>query len=156
MKTALIIGAGPGISFSFGKKLVETGYRVALASRNQEKLTPLCDSIGATPFFVDCSSSQSVVDLFANFEAHYATSPHVVLYNTSAGRSTAGECGTVDYAAAAADLNVAALNAFVACQEAGKRMIPRGEGAIFLTGATAGVKAFPTRAVFAMGTLQRH
>jgi hypothetical protein len=27
MKSALIIGAGPGISLSFGKKLVDAGYR---------------------------------------------------------------------------------------------------------------------------------
>jgi NAD(P)-dependent dehydrogenase (short-subunit alcohol dehydrogenase family) len=102
MRTALIIGAGPGISFSFAKKLAEAGYRVALGSRNVENLTPLCESIGATPFTVDCSSSQSVVDLFTNVENHFGIAPHVVLYNASAGRSVAGECGTIDYAAAAA------------------------------------------------------
>ena len=36
-------------------------------------------------------------------------------------------------------------------QEAAKRMMKRGSGSIFFTGATAGVKGFPNSSVFAMG-----
>ena len=36
-------------------------------------------------------------------------------------------------------------------QEAARRMLPRGSGSIFFTGATAGVKGFARSSVFAMG-----
>jgi short-subunit dehydrogenase len=37
-KVALIIGAGPGISLAFAKQLIASGYTVALASRDLDKL----------------------------------------------------------------------------------------------------------------------
>jgi NAD(P)-dependent dehydrogenase (short-subunit alcohol dehydrogenase family) len=153
MKSALIIGAGPGISLSFGKKLVDAGYRVAVASRNLEKLLPLAASISAEPFIVDCASNDSIVELFKNVEASFGDAPEVVLYNAglaNAGAHVSGDCGTIDYTAAALGVQLTAIGAFVACQEAGKRMIPKKRGAIFFTGATAGIKAFPKRSVFAM------
>jgi len=36
-------------------------------------------------------------------------------------------------------------------QQAAKRMVPKGHGAIMLTGASAGVKGYPQSAPFAMG-----
>jgi NAD(P)-dependent dehydrogenase (short-subunit alcohol dehydrogenase family) len=151
MKTALIIGTGPGISIAFGKKLVEAGYRVAVASRDLVKLTKLAQTIGAEPFQVDCSQAPSIVDLFTAVETAFGGAPEVVLYNASGGMGTSGECGTIDYAAVSKAMEVTSVGAFVATQEAGKRMIPKGRGCIFLTGATAGVKGFPKRSVFAMG-----
>ena len=148
-KTALIIGTGPGISFAFAKKLVEAGYRVAVASRDLAKLTPLAASISAEPFVVDCADTNSIVNLFKNVETFFGTSPEVVLYNT--GSAVSGEVGTIDYGAAALSLQVSTLGAFVASQEAGKRMVTKGSGSIFFTGATAGIKGFPKRSVFAMG-----
>jgi NAD(P)-dependent dehydrogenase (short-subunit alcohol dehydrogenase family) len=180
-KLALIIGAGlfyhrsyrfeiflgPGISIQFGKRLAASGYRVAVASRSLEKLTALAQSIGATPFTVDCASTDSVVGLFTDVETQMGGPPDVVLYNTGAGFNNGGECGTLSYDKIAESMQISSISAFVAVQEAGKRMIPRGQGAIFLTGATgsfmrhfssisyiccsAGVKAFPEAAVFAMG-----
>jgi NADP-dependent 3-hydroxy acid dehydrogenase YdfG len=37
-RTALIIGAGPGISSSLARQLTAAGLRVALAARNVDKL----------------------------------------------------------------------------------------------------------------------
>ncbi len=48
-------------------------------------------------------------------------------------------------------LAVSALGAFHAVQQAARRMLPAGKGAILLTGATAGVKGFALSAPFAMG-----
>jgi len=65
--------------------------------------------------------------------------------------SLTGDVGTIDYAAATAAIHVTAIGALVTGHEAGKRMAPLGKGAIFFTGATAGIKAFPKRGVFAVG-----
>ena len=43
------------------------------------------------------------------------------------------------------------MGAFVAAQEAAKRMVPKNRGAIFFTGATASVKGFAGSSGFAMG-----
>ena len=46
------------------------------------------------------------------------------------------DCGTIDYSRVAPALQISAIGAFVAAQEAGKRMAAKGKGAILLTGAT--------------------
>jgi NAD(P)-dependent dehydrogenase (short-subunit alcohol dehydrogenase family) len=48
-------------------------------------------------------------------------------------------------------LEVTAYGGFLVAQAAAKRMLQQGGGAIFFTGATASVKAFPQAAPFAMG-----
>jgi NAD(P)-dependent dehydrogenase (short-subunit alcohol dehydrogenase family) len=46
---------------------------------------------------------------------------------------------------------VTAFGGFLVAQEAAKRMVPKHHGAIFFTGASAGVKGYPQSAPFAMG-----
>ena len=46
-ETALIVGAGSGLSASLARLLAGEGLRVALAARNSEKLAPLCAETGA-------------------------------------------------------------------------------------------------------------
>lgn len=145
---ALIVGAGPGISAAFAHALVADGYQVAVASRNLQKLRPLADAIGAMPFAVDASSSADVVRLFADVD-HSMGQPEVVLYNPSA--RIRGELLSLDIAAASAAIQITAIGALVTAQEAARRMLPRGRGSIFFTGATAGVKGFARSSVFAMG-----
>jgi len=48
-------------------------------------------------------------------------------------------------------VQVTAVGAFYAAQEAVKRMLPAGHGAVLFTGASAGVKGYPHSAPFAMG-----
>ena len=48
-------------------------------------------------------------------------------------------------------LEVSAFAGFLVAQAAAKRMLPRGSGAIFFTGASASVKGYAQSAPFAMG-----
>ena len=48
-------------------------------------------------------------------------------------------------------IEISAFGGFLVSQQAAKRMLPKSHGAIFLTGATAGVKGFALSATFAMG-----
>ena len=145
---ALIVGAGPGISAAFAEALVADGYQVAVASRDMEKLRPLADAIGATPFAVDASSPADVVRMFTDVDRSVGQ-PEVVLYNPSA--RIRGELLSLDIAAASAAIQITAIGALATAQEAARRMLPRGRGSIFFTGATAGIKGFARSSVFAMG-----
>ena len=46
---------------------------------------------------------------------------------------------------------ITAFGGFLVTQQAARRMVPKGRGAILLTGASAGVKGFPLSSAFAMG-----
>ena len=52
-KTALIIGAGSGISGAFAIELADEGYSVCLACRNTDKLKDLSAKISAVLFKAD-------------------------------------------------------------------------------------------------------
>lgn len=147
-RVALIVGAGPGISGAFAEALVAAGYKVALASRNRGKLQPVAAAIGAMAFEVDVSAASSVVRLFDNVDRALGA-PDMVLFNPSA--RIRGELLSLEMEAAAAAIRVTTVGALVTAQEAARRMLPRGRGSIFFTGATASVKGFARSAVFSMG-----
>ena len=147
-RIALIVGAGPGISGAFGQALVAAGYQVALAARHMDKLRPLAQAMGATPFEADAASAPSLVGLFHEVDRTLGQ-PEVVLYNP--GARLRGDLLSLDIGAATAAIQTTAIGALVTAQEAARRMLPRGRGSIFFTGATAGVKGFARSSVFAMG-----
>ncbi|CAI8237170.1 MAG: Sepiapterin reductase [SAR116 cluster bacterium] len=72
-----------------------------------------------------------------------------MVYNPSA--RVPGPITDLDAAAARAALDVTCFGAFLVAQQAARRMLQRGSGSIFFTGATAGVKGFANSSVFAMG-----
>jgi NAD(P)-dependent dehydrogenase (short-subunit alcohol dehydrogenase family) len=148
MSVALIVGAGPGISAAFGEALVADGYQVALASRSMEKLSPLAEKINARAFAADAASPASLVRLFNEVDATLGE-PEVVLFNPSA--RIRGDLLTLDMEAASEAIQTTAMGALVTAQEAARRMLPKGRGSIFFTGATAGIKGFARSSVFAMG-----
>jgi NAD(P)-dependent dehydrogenase (short-subunit alcohol dehydrogenase family) len=146
--SALIIGTGPGISASLARRLSAAGVKVGLAARDVAKLAPLAAETGAATFAVDASDPAAVRRLFEDVDARLGQ-PDIVAYNAS-GRLR-GPIVELDSAAVAQALAVTAFGAFLAVQQAASRMVPRGRGAILLTGATAGIKGFALSAPFAMG-----
>src|SRR3954469_16924029 len=82
-KTALIVGAGEGISASLARLFASHGLQVALAARHVEKLKPLCSETGASAFACDATEPDQVERLFGAVEREPA-SPDVVVYNASA------------------------------------------------------------------------
>lgn len=147
-RNALIIGAGPGISASLARSLHAAGLSIVLAARDTEKLKSLAAETGAATVAVDASDSAQVERLFAQADAEIGA-PEVVIYNAS-GR-VRGSIVDLDPSAVESAVAVSALGAFYAVQQAAKRMLPVGKGAILLTGATAGVKGFANSSPFAMG-----
>jgi NAD(P)-dependent dehydrogenase (short-subunit alcohol dehydrogenase family) len=147
-RTALIVGAGPGISASVARGLAAEGLKVGLAARNIDKLAPLAGDIGAECFAVDATDPAAVAHLFEAADARIGE-PDVVLYNPSA--RAPGSVAEIDPEAVRKALEISAFGAFLVVQQAARRMIPRGKGAILLTGASASIKGYPLSAAFAMG-----
>jgi NAD(P)-dependent dehydrogenase (short-subunit alcohol dehydrogenase family) len=147
-RSALIIGAGPGISASLTRMLRAADIPVVVAARNVDKLGALTSETGAIALPVNAGHAHEVERLFSETEARIGA-PEVVVYNAS-GRLR-GPIAELDPAEVDKAVTVSALGAFYTVQQAAKRMQPAGKGAILLTGATAGVKGFALSAPFAMG-----
>ncbi len=147
-RSALIVGAGSGISASLARLLTAKGMKVGLAARNTDKLAPLLAETKAVAFQADASKPDDVAKLFEQAGKQIGE-PDVVIYNASA--RAPGPIAEIDPEAVRKAVEISAFGAFLVTQQAARRMIPHGRGAIFLTGATAGVKGFPLSAAFAMG-----
>jgi NAD(P)-dependent dehydrogenase (short-subunit alcohol dehydrogenase family) len=147
-KTALIVGAGEGLSASLARLFAREGLRVAIAARKIEKLGALCSDTGARAFACDATEPEAVERLFGLVEREIGT-PDVVVYNAGArARGAFVELVPADVANAIA---VGAFGGFLVAQQAVKRMLPNEHGAILFTGASASVKGYPQSAPFAMG-----
>jgi NAD(P)-dependent dehydrogenase (short-subunit alcohol dehydrogenase family) len=147
-ETALIVGAGPGLSASLTRLLAREGLRVAVAARNSEKLAQLCAETGAKAFSCDAVDPTAVARLFTEVEAATGA-PDIVVYNASArARGPLVELVPAEVERA---IMVSAFGGFLVAREAAARMLPKGRGAILFTGASASVKGYPLSAPFAMG-----
>ena len=86
-KTALIVGAGEGLSASLARLFTREGIRVALAARQTDKLAALCKETGAAAYACDATILDDVTKLFAEVEHDYGA-PDVVVYNASGPSAT--------------------------------------------------------------------
>ena len=147
-KTALIVGAGEGLSASLARLFSREGIKVALAARKIEKLGALCTETGARAFACDATNADDVERLFGLVEREIGT-PDLVVYNASGRvRGAFADLVPADVAQAIA---VSAFGGFLVAQQAVKRMLPNKHGAILFTGASASVKGYAQSAPFAMG-----
>ena len=149
-RSALIVGAGPGLGASLARVFRrDGGLQVLMAAREPDKLRAACDEIGTRALRCDATDPAEVAALFDQATAHFGAAPEVVVYNAS--RRVHGRFVDIDAAAMTDSVAVTALGAFHVAQQATRRMLPQGHGAILFTGATAGVKGFAQSASFAMG-----
>jgi NAD(P)-dependent dehydrogenase (short-subunit alcohol dehydrogenase family) len=149
--TALIVGAGPGISAALARLLSRHGVKVALAARNAEKLAPLAAEIGGKAYAADAGEAAQVKQLFEDVTREIGE-PDVTIYNAS-GR-VRGPLVGLDPAQVLQTLHISAFGGFLVGQEAAKRLLARpvaARGAILFTGASASVKGYAHSAPFAMG-----
>ena len=144
----LIVGAGQGLSAALARRFISAGAQIALAARSVEKLHPLAQETGAAVFACDASDPAAVTKLFDAVEARLG-SLDVVIYNAS-GR-VRGPLVELDPDKVGQCLAVTAFGGFLVGQAAARRMVPKGQGVILFTGASASVKGYAQSAPFAMG-----
>jgi NAD(P)-dependent dehydrogenase (short-subunit alcohol dehydrogenase family) len=147
-KAALIVGAGDGISASFARVLAREGMKVGLAARNTHKLAALTDEIGGLAFRCDVTEADQVERLFAQADEQLGVL-EVAHYNPS--YRAQGALVDLDPAEVRQALMVSAFGGFLVAQQAARRMLRQGGGAILFTGASASVKGYARSASFAMG-----
>jgi len=146
--TALIVGAGAGLSASLARALARDGLKVALAARSTGDLDALAKETGARAFACDASQRGEVDKLFAELDGAFGA-PEVVIYNAS--YRTRGPLVELDPAEVEKSIAVSAYGGFLVAQQAARRMLAKGRGAILFTGASASVKGYAQSAPFAMG-----
>jgi NAD(P)-dependent dehydrogenase (short-subunit alcohol dehydrogenase family) len=141
-RLALIVGAGSGLSASLARQCAAAGMRVALAARNVEKLSSFRN---ASLHACDAADPVQVKNLFEALDAL----PELIVYNAS--YRARGPFVTLDPEEVRKTLMVSAYGGFLVAQEAVKRLLERGGGSLFFTGASASVKGYAESAPFAMG-----
>lgn len=146
--SALIVGAGQGLSASLTRQLRGEGLAVAIAARDIAKLSPLCAETGARAYRCDALDEAQVQRLFADLDREHGA-PDVVIYNASARAH--GPFTQLVPAEVQRTLQVTAFGAFLVARQAAVRMLPNAHGAILFTGASASVKGYAESAPFAMG-----
>jgi NAD(P)-dependent dehydrogenase (short-subunit alcohol dehydrogenase family) len=147
-RSALIVGAGEGISASFARVLAREGTKVGLAARNPDKLAALTEEIGGLAFRCDVTEVDEVERLFAEADDRLGALD-VVHYNPS--YRTQGALVDLDPGEVRQALMVSAFGGFLVAQQAARRMLRQAGGAILFTGASASVKGYARSAPFAMG-----
>jgi NAD(P)-dependent dehydrogenase (short-subunit alcohol dehydrogenase family) len=146
--SALIVGAGSGLSASLARALKGEGVKLALAARSTADLDGLAKETGAALFTCDASNRADVEKLFADLDGSFGA-PEIVVFNPSF--RTRGPIVELDPADVEKALMVSAFGGFLVAQQAVRRMLPNGRGCIVFTGASASVKGYAQSAPFAMG-----
>jgi len=147
-ETALIVGAGQGLSASLCRLFVKEGMQVALASRDPSKLDELADQTGAATYGCDATEREDVERLLEAV-AQDIGPPNVVVYNPS--YRVRGPFVDLDPEGVRKALLITSFGGFLVAQAAARQMLERGSGTMLFTGASASVKGYPQSASFAMG-----
>jgi NAD(P)-dependent dehydrogenase (short-subunit alcohol dehydrogenase family) len=146
--TALIVGAGAGLSAALARRLAARGLNVALAARSTDKLAALARETRASVHQCDASDPAQVAALFAALDAG-PDAVELVVYNPSYRQRA--PFVELDPEEVRKTLMITCYGGFLVGQEAAKRMVGAGQGTILFTGASASIKGYKHSAPFAMG-----
>ena len=147
---ALIVGAGPQLGLSLGKRFGQFGLTPVLCSRGVARLKDLVASLpGAIAFPCDATNEAAVNAMVDELEAQHGPIDACV-YNPGSGLS---RVPVVDQTAAKFEdvWRLTAYGGFLVGRAVARKMVPRGRGAIFFTGATASVRGGVGFSAFASG-----
>ena len=148
--TVALIGAGDYIGAAIARRFAAEGYSVFAGRRNGEKLEPLVAEIAAAGDTcigrsLDARKEDEVTAFLAEADAHAPL--EVCIFNVGANvnfpilETTERVFRKV--------WEMACYSGFLAGREAARLMVPRGQGSIFFTGATASMRGGSGFAAFA-------
>ena len=150
-KTAVVIGVGPlrGLGAVLSQSASAAGLHVVVAGRTQAKVDAVAEAItssggAATAIACDTTDEEQVIELMERAEAIGPID--LAIYN--AGNNMPG-----DYLEMEADYfdqcyRVGLFGGFLFSREALRKMVPRGEGCLIFTGASASMRGRPWFAAF--------
>ena len=146
---AVVVGVGAGLGAALARRFA-SAYTVALVARGAGKLEELAGEIKAAggqavAVPADVSKAGEIEAAFARIREEIGETD-VLLYNAAMrpfGRLMETKPSTFENT-----WRVSAFGAFLCAQAVVPEMLARKSGVILFTGATAGVKPFPTSAAF--------
>ena len=149
MKKAIVIGIGQdkGLGAQLSKRFAKEGLHVFLASRTQSNLDSLASTIEkeggkATAVCTDATNEDEVKSLFNEVGEDLS----LAIFNPAFGYS--GRIIDMDSEYFERSWKVSCYGGFLFGREVLKRMVPRFEGTIIYTGATAALRGRPNYAAF--------
>lgn len=148
---AVALGAGPGIGAGFVRRFAKGGYTVVIGRRNLEKAAPLiaeAEAAGgrAVAMNIDARSEDSISACFEQIENDLGPI-EVALYN--AGANTNKPILDMPSDLFEKVWRLSCFGGFLMGREAARHMVPRGQGTILYTGATASIRGGPGFSAFA-------
>ena len=148
--TAAVIGAGDYIGAEIAKKFAGEGFTVFAGRRNGEKLQPLVEQVekaGGTIFArsLDARKEEEIVSFLT--DADRQAPLEVCIFNIGANVNFPITETTERVFRKVWEM--ACYSGFLAGREAARLMLPRGQGNIFFTGATASLRGGSGYAAFA-------
>ena len=149
--TAAVIGAGDFIGAAIARKFAHEGFTVFAVRRNGEKLAPFVADIEKaggriSARSLDARQENDIASFLREADTH---APLESASSTSAPTSTSRSWTTERVFRKVWEM--ACYSGFLAGQEAARPMLPRGQGAIFFTGATASLRGGIGYASFRFG-----
>ena len=153
MKTAVVIGVGPGLGAAVARRFAREGFRVALMARNMDKLQEVRTEIEnaggqAMALETDAVNEQSVSYSFQQVRDQWGD-PEVLIYNVGAFRIQSLLDTSPEDFVKCWQLNC--HGAFLCSREVLPAMQKVGRGTILLTSATAALRGSARFACLAVG-----
>ena len=143
----IVTGAGRGIGRAIALRVARLGYSVVCAARSVGEIERVAEEIRreggrAEAIPADLADPDAIAALFAETERRLGH-PDVLVNN--AGVGAFGE--VVDFPAADLDrlYNVNLRGTFLCCQQAMRRMVPRGSGYIVNISSVVGFRGYPNQ-----------
>lgn len=137
---AVVVGVGPGLGLALVNAFAGAGMDVAMSSRdgkNLEAMRPDIPGVSVKAYPADATDADAVARLFDDVERDLGDIT-VVIFNAGAFQmANILDVTPEDFERC---WRVGAYGGFLVGQQAARRMVPRGEGSILFTGATAALR----------------
>lgn len=149
-KVAAVVGVGEGLGAALGRRFAD-GYKVALIARSDGVTGKLAQEINgaggvALPIKSDATIEIDIASTRERIELELGPI-EILIYN--GGRRPMGRLMETTTQVFEETWRLHTLGAFMWSKQVVPAMLSRGSGTILITGATAGVRPWPTSAAFA-------
>src|SRR5471030_341755 len=152
-KVCVVIGAGDATGGAIARRFAREGYTAVVTRRHADKLGDLAAAIRKDggkvhAFGSDAREEEQVVELFAKIEAEIG---EIEVFVFNIGGNVRFDIRDTTARVYRKVWEMTAFAGFLTAREAAKAMVPRGQGTLLFTGATASVRGGRGFSAFAGG-----
>ena len=153
MKTALVIGVGPGLGSALVRKFFAAGYKIIMVARSMEKLKDFAATVsgsedGIAYYQADVGDRDSIGTAI-NKILHEQGVPDIIIYNVSVLRPASPS--KIDYDTFLEDFKINVGGALTTYQKVRPALQEKGEGIFIFTGGGLSLSPFHEFASLGVG-----